>query len=211
MTSHSRLGLSIAILAITSASAMAGQPMADKSVSEPWDPFAKGNTEFQLGVGAFYSFGNESEVRPRIVDVGGAARLGWMLTDVASDGWCRGNWEFLAEVYGGGIVEGPGDVIIGATLLLRYNFVQEGSRWVPYFQLGGGGVYSDAHEDEVQRAIGSEYSFNLQGGFGLRYLCSDRCAVYIEALYRHISNAGMADRNLGSNAVGGFVGLSYFF
>jgi hypothetical protein len=151
------------------------------------------------------------KLRPRIADVGGAVRLGWMLTDVSSNGWCRGNWEFLTEVYGAGIVEGPGNVFVAATLLLRYNFVQEDSRWVPYFQVGGGGIYSDAHEDPVQGAIDTEFSFNLQGGFGLRYLCSGRCAVYIEALYRHISNAGLGDRNYGTNAVGGFVGLSYFF
>ena len=211
MPSYIRPFLCLAILATTASSAIAGHEVADKSVSAAWDPFAKGRMEFQLGAGAFHSFGNESDIRPRIVDIGGSVRLGWMLTDVASEGWCRGNWEFLTEIYGAGIVEGPGDVFVAATLLLRYNFVQENSRWVPYFQLGGGGIYSDAHEDTVQRAIGSEYSFNLQGGFGLRYLCSDRCAVYVEALYRHISNAGLADRNLGTNAVGGFVGLSYFF
>jgi lipid A 3-O-deacylase len=206
-----RFGFSCIVLAFAASSAIAGHEVADKSVSTAWDPFAKGQMEFQLGAGGFYSFGNESEVRPRIVDIGGAVRLGWMLTDVSSEGWCRGNWEFLAEIYGAGIVEGPGDVFVAATILLRYNFVQENSRWVPYFQFGGGGIYSDAHEDQIQRAIGSEYSFNLQGGFGLRYLCNDRCAVYIEALYRHISNAGLGDRNLGTNAVGGFVGVSYFF
>src|SRR5262245_9460734 len=108
MTPYLRFIISFAALAFTSSAAIAGGPIAEKSVSEPWDPFAKGRTELQLGAGVFHSFGNESDLRPRIVDIGGAVRVGWMLSDVSSDGWCRGNWEFLTEIYGAGIVEGPG-------------------------------------------------------------------------------------------------------
>jgi lipid A 3-O-deacylase len=206
-----RLSLSFAALVFASSAATAGGPVIEKSVSEPWNPFAKGTKEFQIGAGAFASFEMVEPDLPQFVDVGGVVRLGWMLNDVAGDGLFRGNWEFLLEAYGGGITEGAGNLFIGAAVLFRYNFVQDGARWVPYFQLGGGGIYSDAHEDLTQRSIGSEFSFNLQGGFGVRYRCTERCAVFVEALYRHISNADLADRNHGVNSLGGFIGMSYFF
>lgn len=174
-------------------------------------PFTHGRHEFQFGVGGFYSFGNYSETRPKLIDVDATVRLGLMLTTAEGDGALRGNWELLLEAFGGAIAEGPGDVLAGASLLLRYNFVQPDARWVPYFQFGGGGAYSDAHEVPRQRLLGSEFMFNLQGGIGLRYLCSSHCAIFVEADYRHLSNAGLADRNCGANSVGGYLGLSWFF
>jgi hypothetical protein len=67
------------------------------------------------------------------------------------------------------------------------------------------------HEVQTQRLIGREWSFNLQAGFGVRYLCSDRCAFFLEANYRHISNADTADRNIGMNSAVGVVGVSLFY
>ena len=217
MLNLSRLHVVAALaFTLTSASALAGQVVVEKNPVEKEpvvveSPFAKGRMELQIGVGGYHSFGDASDARPEVVDLGGVVRLGWMLTDVHGDGCFRGNWEFLTEFSGGGIVEGPGDVLLNLTLLLRYNFVKPDSKCVPYFQLGGGGTYSDAHEDPVQRVLGSEFLFNLQAGFGIRYMCSDRCAVFIEANYRHISNADTSDRNYGLNSIGGWIGVSTFF
>jgi lipid A 3-O-deacylase len=211
---HSTMNLisrfsAVALLSTISTS-FAGQEIASKNpVVEEVSPFAKGRMELQIGAGAFHSIKN-SDSRPEVTDVGGVIRAGWMLTDVSGDGFLRGNWEFLIEAAASGIVNGPGDVLAGGAILLRYNFVQDGN-WVPYFQLGGGGTYSDMHEDRSQRLLGSEWSFNLQAGLGLRYLWSDQCALFIEATYRHISNADSADRNIGLNSVGGYVGVSLFF
>jgi hypothetical protein len=208
-----RLSLAaLAALLIVPVSVHAGYEMKEvKQTVAPTSPFDQGQRELQIGAGAFFSFGNDGKERPTMNDADLTGRIGWMLNTPSGDGFFRGNVEFLTEVFGAGIFEGPGSVIGGVTLLLRYNFVQPDARWVPYFQLGAGGAYSDAHEETPQRRLGSALSFNLQGGFGLRFFCTETCAIFLEADYRHLSNASLADRNNGLNSVGGFIGASYFF
>ena len=94
---------------------------------------------------------------------------------------------------------------------MRYNFIQPNARLVPYFQIGGGGLYIDSYKDQSQRLIGQAFEFNLQAALGLRYLINDKWAICIEGAYRHISNADLAPRNIGLNSVGGFAGVSYFY
>lgn len=203
--------LSALTLALTVSTGFAGHEIAGKSpVIEEVSPFAKGRMELQVGATGYFSVKN-SDSRPEVNDVGGLVRAGWMLSDVAGDGFFRGNWEFLIEASASGITTGPGDLLAGAALLLRYNFVGPDGKWVPYIQLGGGGEYSDMHEDQTQRLLGSEWSFNLQAGLGLRYLWSDECALFLEVNYRHISNGDTAERNVGLNSIGAVVGVSLFF
>ena len=200
----------VAVFAL-SATAHAGHQIDAKETVQPGSPFDRGRHELQIGAGAFFSFGNDELERPELNDADLTARLGWMLNTPSGDGLFRGNVEFLGELFGAGIFEGPGSIFAGATLLLRYNFVQPEARLVPYFQIGVGGVYSDAHEELPQRRLGSALSFNLQTGLGLRFFCSESLAVFVEGNYRHLSNACLADRNNGLNSVGGYLGVSYFF
>ena len=202
--------LSAATLPFLTCIALGGTEVKEtKGVVET--PFDKGKMELQLGVGAFTSFQPTSEKRPKITDVDISARLGWMLYTPEGEGLFRGNLEFLVELYGAPLVEGPGTGYMGLTLNLRYNFVQPDSRWVPYAQLTAGGVYNDIADDSKQRVFGSNFCFDLGAGIGLRYLCSDHCGLFIEFDYRHVSNADTADRNLGLNSLGGLLGASYFF
>ena len=182
----------------------------EKNPVEP-SPFDAGRHELQIGTGVFFSFQTTSAKRPQINDAGGHLRLGWMLSSPSGEGFWRGNTEFLLSTQGSGIFKGPGSVLAGGSLILRKNFVQPGSRWVPYAQLEAGALYNDAFEDRVQRALGQSFEFQLGGGFGLRYLASEKWAAFLETDYRHISNAGLASRNAGTNAVGGFLGVSRFF
>lgn len=203
-------GFAVATLALIS-SALAGSEMKGYKQTVVETPFDQGRWEFQLGVGGFTSFQSTSVVRPRFTDLDLTLRLGRMLHTPSGEGFFRGNLELLVEAYGAGLIDGPGTGYAGAALVFRYNFVQEGARWVPYFQIHAGGVFNDIHRDRTQRVIGQAVEFDLGGGFGLRYLCSDRCALFVEVDYRHISNADLADRNLGLNTVGGFVGASVFY
>jgi opacity protein-like surface antigen len=195
---------------LTLVPAFAGQPVKEP-VPEQYSAFSRGSTELQIGVGALWSWTSGSEIHPNLNDAGGVIRYGWMLTDVADGGWFTGNWELLLEAHVSGIYDGPGDILAGGALLLRYNFVNGDSPWVPYFQIGAGGTYSDAEEDPVQTLLGAEWSFNLQASLGVRYMFSDRCAAFAEFIYRHLSNADLADRNTGVNSTGAYVGVSLFF
>src|SRR5262245_28382482 len=167
-----KLFCTAAILALT-VSVQAGQPIAPPSKEVKaviFNPYEKGNHEFQAGLGVYFSLNDGGKKRPSLTDLDLNLRLGWMLTSPAGDGCFRGNWEFLLEAFGAAVVEGPGDVIAGGTLLLRYNFVQPDAKWVPYFQIGVGGVYNDVYKSHPQRLLGQAFEFNLQAGLGVRYM-----------------------------------------
>ena len=198
-----------ALTAFAGPSAHAGSAV-EKNVGES-SPFDSGRHELQIGTGVFTSFQTTSAKRPQINDAGGHLRFGWMLTSPSGEGFWRGNAEFLLAAQGSGVFKGPGSVFAGGALILRRNFVQPQSRWVPYAQLEAGALYNDGFEDRIQRALGQAFEFQLGGGLGIRYLASEAWAVFLEADYRHISNAGLSSRNAGTNAVGGFLGVSCFF
>lgn len=204
--------LVLGILLSQSALVSAGHPVVESRVDAvetviEESPFDRGSLEFQALGGAFFSINHS----PNFDYAVGTLRLGYMLYSPNGGGCLRGNTELLLEVFGGGIFKGPGSGMVGGTLLLRYNFVQPEATVVPYFQIGAGGLYSDAAQDQSQRLIGSDFEFNLQASIGVRWFCTPRCAFILEGGYRHISNADTADRNMGVDAIGGMLGLSYFF
>jgi opacity protein-like surface antigen len=178
-------------------------------------PYTQGTKEFQFGGGGFLSFDTADGHNSTRPDMGyglGIARLGVMLYTPHGDHWYRGNVEAFLEGFGGKIWSGPGDVLGGSEILLRYNFVQPQAKIVPFFQIGGGGVWSDAaYANEVQHLIGSRWSFNLEGEVGWRYMFTRNAAVELGFEYRHISNADTASRNRGLNVLGGDLMFCYFF
>jgi lipid A 3-O-deacylase len=220
MTKLASAAFLITLLFVSSSNLSAGPGLARqsergsaKSMCTTAFPFEKGAHEIEFGIGVFGSPWSEGTAkRPDMAFAIGELRAGWMLTDVRGDGVFRGNWEFVFDVFGAGIFDGPGDVLVGAEVLLRYNFIQPGSRLVPFIQIGGGGVYSDASDDDaIQHLIGSDLSFILEGEIGLRWKVRERCAIHCGIDYRHISNAGLAHHNAGVNALGGLIGLSIFY
>ncbi len=140
------------------------------------------------------------------------ARLGWMLNTPHSDvGPLTGNVEAILELSASGVFSGFGNYMVGPTALVRYNFVQPGWRVVPYIQGGAGIVLNDAYEDKTQGAIGQFVQFTPQASIGTRILVTDNWSVDLEAIFHHVSNARMANRNLGTNGLGGMIGFTYFF
>jgi len=72
-------------------------------------------------------------------------------------------------------------------------------------------VYTDAYKDYSQNAIGQAIEFTPQASLGLHYLIDKKWSIDTEAMFHHISNAGLSERNRGINSFGGFIGLTYFF
>ena len=68
-----------------------------------------------------------------------------------------------------------------------------------------------AYRDETQRALGQAGEFYLQATAGLHFLVAPHWSLDAEGGYVHISNAGTNERNGGINALGGSIGLTYFF
>jgi hypothetical protein len=139
-------------------------------------------------------------------------RLGWMLNNpYQTQSFLRGNFEALFEVNNALIYKGFGNYIGGITGLIRYNFLPPDSKLVAYIQGGIGVVYTDAYKDYSQRAIGQAIEFTPQGGIGFHYLINKNWSIDGEAMFHHISNAGLSDRNGGTNAIGAFVGVTCYF
>jgi hypothetical protein len=139
-------------------------------------------------------------------------RFGWMATDPKESKYFgKGNFELLFELTNSIIFDGWGNYLRGFTLLGRYNLLLSNPKWVPYFQIGAGIIVNDVYKDMSQNEIGQSVEFTPQASIGLRYFMSRQWTVDVEAMFHHVSNAGLSDgRNGGTNAVGGFVGVTYF-
>ena len=175
-------------------------------------PYVSGASELDIGASGFWSIGTPNTAkRPNLNYALAQIDYGWMLSDVQGSGFFRGNNELLLGAFGGPIADGPGNYIVGSEAVLRRNFVQPGASLVPFAQLGFGGAYSDAsRDDRVQRLIGAPLSFDLEAAVGVRWMFSPRCALLVEAEFRHFSNANTAIRNQGLNSVGALIGISCF-
>lgn len=178
----------------------------------PGDVFAKGGVHFQLVSGLLFS----SHIFSNGVRVTNAwqtdLRLGWIFTRPLLEGSLfRGNFEAIAELADAWIYKGPGSYYGGITLLVRYNFVQPGAKLIPYAQVGAGIIYNNAYKDETQNAIGQAIEFTPQAGLGFHYLVKENWSIDLEGVYHHISNAGLAKRNMGLNSFGGLLGVTYYF
>ena len=173
--------------------------------------FEKGALEIENVAGAFWFFDRGTHPDATLDLAVDSLRLGVMLSDPHGDGFFAGNSEFLGEVFGGPIFRGAGDIHAGATLIIRYNFFKPGARVIPYFQIGGGGVYTDISEEGSDGLVSLPVEFNLQGGFGLRFMLNRQWSLLLEGGYRHISNASIKLPNEGVDQFGGQLGLGVFF
>ena len=180
-------------------------PMADLPA------FRHGGQEVELNAGAMFSFTSQSARKPELNYAMEDVRYGYMLDDVYGPAFWHGNDEFLVEGFGGEVFKGPGKALGGGDLLLRHNFVQDGWKLVPYVQIGGGGLDNDIYHDQTQRLIGQGFEFLLQADIGVRYMITNHWALSLEGDYRHISNADLANRNLGLNSLGATLGLNFLF
>lgn len=185
-----------------------GSPIVERDIPHgPWD---QEGFEATFMTGPFFgpSFGVEGG-REDISYYANSLRFGYNLTGIIGEHWYRGCFQFVGELFLAEIfdTEGGGSIVVGPNALFRYNFVQENWPVVPYAQLGPGLVYTDTGNN----AVGSELGFQLNIGVGLRFVLSDRWAISGEFDWHHMSNAGLADHNLGSNEAGAQFGISYFF
>lgn len=192
------------LLALTCTGAMAADVEQSKDVS---DFFGHDKYELSLMSGAMFSPIGADRGRHTVDYSLSGLQLGWMLSEPGRPGWLRGNWEVALEAMGGAVFEGRGSYMAGGTIWARYNFIQPGWRVVPYLQAGAGAEATDFD----QRLIGETFNFNLDIGAGARCMIRRNWALQFECRYQHISNAKLSKHDVGINAVGPMIGLSYFF
>ena len=174
--------------------------------------FERGAFDLQVTDGAIFSLQRTGLRRPNIDHELTVLRVGYMVDSLHRGGsFLRGNDEFLLEGTGGPLFQGPGSGLGSLSIIYRRNFLAPGAWLVPYLTLVGGGLYANAYRDQVQQAICSKLEVNLQASVGLRYRLARHWTLDGEFAYRHISNAHFAERNLGTNGLGGLLGASYAF
>jgi lipid A 3-O-deacylase len=141
-----------------------------------------------------------------------SVRYGWNLGNpLGTDAVMPGNWEFVTDLTGASIISSYGHWFAGTSGFFRYNWADPGSQVIPYSQGGAGVILNDAYRDRVQHAVGQFAEFYLHAEVGLKCMITPDLSLDIEGGLQHISNAGLANRNLGVNAFGGSIGLTYYF
>ena len=185
--------------------AISGTLKADEPIAD--SHFQKGLFETSLGSGAMFSPFITGMNRPKLDYTVTEVQFGYMLTDAAGPAFLRGNCEIAGSLFGGGIFEGEGTYVSGTTIWLRYNFVPRNSRFAPYMEGGAGLTLTD-----LNRQIENQnFNFNLNLGAGVRCFFARSWSLNLEARFQHISNANMSSRNVGVNAFGPVLSVSYFF
>jgi lipid A 3-O-deacylase len=193
--------MSLAVIYATAAHAQEGRQ------NDFSDQFQRGTCELTVASGVMFSPIGADKGRHTVDYSLSGLQCGWMLTDVNRSGWLRGNVELAGEAIGGAVFKGRGSYLAGGTAWLRYNFVQPNWRVVPYLQAGAGAEGTDMD----QRLIGEKFNFNLDIAAGLRCFVARDWSLNVECRYQHISNGTIAKHDVGINAVGPMIGLSYFF
>ena len=164
---------------------------------------------FELAFETAYLFGAINP--PTDYQIGAAfltGRIRWGV--VRSDSWLRGYHQFYISAIAEPIFSGIENHYFGFNLGMRYNFVQRGSRFVPYISGGVGAGWIDSHP-EIPGGQGQDFTFNILSAAGISYKVNDHWKVDVGALYQHLSNGGQTDPNPSLNLFGPQMALSYSF
>ena len=164
-----------------------------------------GGHEVEIWTGGGHSVpGGTSDVNAWNVGL----RYGWILTRPHGPGFLNGRFEYAVDVVPRFVVFQRYNTAYGAgfsPLGLMWDFAARG-RFEPYFELGGGPLFTN---HDVPTGT-SSVNFTPSAALGM-HLLGDKHAVSIEVRYLHISNAGLSDPNPGINTVQVRVGVGRFF
>lgn len=138
-------------------------------------------------------------------------RFNRVINDPRPNRFLKGSFESIIEIDTMPVVNGPASIVIGGSLLMRYNFATyKRRRLVFYGQMGGGGMYTDAYLYR-RGVLSTGFEFIINWGCGCSYFLTDRLALNTELSYLHFSNSGIQLPNIGVNEIGGLIGITYYF
>jgi hypothetical protein len=134
-------------------------------------------------------------------------RYGWILTGSHGPGFLKGNFEYTIDAVPIFLVFQPSNTAYGLSLSplgLKWDFLPHG-RIVPYFELGGGVLFTN---HDVPTGT-SGVNFTPGAALGFHHL-GDKLTWSLEARFQHISDAGLSGLNPGINTVQVRVGIGSF-
>jgi opacity protein-like surface antigen len=135
-------------------------------------------------------------------------RIGMVVTDELKAGRLSGNLEVLIEPVFAQFTKPTSAQLAGGSFVVKYNFVPFG-RWIPFWEAGAGlswmNLVFPTIPEESERV-----NFLLQTGPGVQYLVTPHVSLAVGVRWSHISDADIAEKNAGLNAVLPYVGLTWF-
>src|ERR1700688_3257743 len=164
-----------------------------------------GGREFQLWTAGGHSVAGGTS-NTGVWNVG--LRYGWILTRPHGPGFLSGRFEYTLDAVPVFMVFQRYNTAYGAgfsPLGLKWDFAARG-RFEPYFELGGGVLFTNHQVPTGTSAV----NFTPSAALGMHVL-GDKHTLSLELRYLHISNAGLSDPNPGVNTVEVRVGVGKFF
>ena len=164
----------------------------------------KGGHDLQLWTGGGHGL-NSVTSDTSVWNVG--VRYGWVLTNPHGPGFLRGRFEYAVDAVPVFWLFEPGRTAYGVGLdpfALKWNLAARG-RVVPYFELGGGVVFTN-----VPAPAGtSRVNFTSSSALGMHVLGA-KLNWSAELRFMHISNAGLSSENPGINTLQLRLGIGMF-
>lgn len=189
---------------VSATSAGISSVATDRVAREGFDP-----PGWEIALESTYLFGFINS--PHSYEIGAeflTARVRWGVFD--RDDWMRGYNQFYVSAMAEPFFRGVENHYFGFNFGFRYNFVQPGSRFVPYISGGVGAGGIDSHP-EIIGAQGQDFTFNILTAAGVTYEVDRNWKLNLGFLYQHLSNGGQTDPNPSLNLLGPQIGLTYSF
>ena len=164
----------------------------------------EGGNEWQVWTGGGHGL-NGSQSGDGVWNVG--FRYGLILTAPRGPGFLRGRLEYAVDAVPVFLVVQKTNTAYGVGVnpfAFKWALDTHGSV-VPYFELGGGTLFTNTKVPEATSRI----NFTTSGAFGLHFLRSKH-NISTEVRYMHISNAGLATPNPGINTIQFRLGFGLF-
>jgi hypothetical protein len=164
----------------------------------------EGGNEVQVWVGGGHGT-NGSQSGDGVMNVG--FRYGLILTAPHGPGFLRGRLEYAVEAVPLFLVFQKTNTAYGAGINpFAFKWALDTHRSVvPYFELGGGTLFTNTKVPEGTSRI----NFTSSGAMGLHFMRSKH-NISAEVRFMHISNAGLATPNPGINTIQFRVGFGRF-
>ena len=165
----------------------------------------QGGNEIQLWAGGGHSVAGG---RGNIGVFNAGLRYGWVLTGPHLPGFLRGRFEYAVDAVPVFLIFQPANTAYGIgfdPLGLKWNFERR-RRISPYLELTGGALFTNHDVPAGTNTV----NFMDQAALGM-HLLGEKHNVSLELRYMHISNAGLARPNPGTNTVQVRLGVGRFF
>jgi lipid A 3-O-deacylase len=163
-----------------------------------------GEHDLQIWTGGGHGL-NGSTANSGVWNVG--LRYGWILTGPVGPGFLRGQFEYAVDVVPVFLVVQKFGTAYGFGLnpfALKWNFTKP-RKVVPYFELGGGTLFTNVNVPPGTSRI----NFTTSGALGMHFL-QKKYNFSAELRFMHISNASIANLNPGINTLQLRLGFGRF-